>query len=67
VTWNRYASLSTLWDYTKLGTGSAFSVTSANDATYVSTTINGAKTTIGPLTAAQMATLLRAKIESQWL
>lgn len=67
VTWNRYAALSTLWDYTKLGTGAAFTVTSTSDATFVSTTINGGKTTVGPLTAAQMAALLRAKIEAQWL
>ena len=67
VTWNRSATLATLWDYTKLGTGTAFTVTSTRDTTYVSTTINGAKTTVGPLTAAQMAALLRAKIEAQWL
>ena len=67
VTWNRHATLSTLWDYTKLGTATAFTVTSASDATYVSTTIAGAKTTVGPLTAAQLAALLRAKIDAQWL
>ena len=67
VTWNRSATLTTLWDYTKLGTGAAFTVTSTSDTTYVSTTINGAKTTVGPLTAAQMGNLLRAKIDAQWL
>ena len=67
VEWNRNAKVTTRWDYRESDPDDAFTVTSAHDYTFVTTTLGGTPTRLGPYTALQMATLLRAKIEAAWL
>lgn len=67
VEWNRNAEVTTRWDYLASDPDDAFTVTSAHDYTFVTTVIGGTATRLGPYTALQMATLLRAKIEAAWL
>jgi hypothetical protein len=67
VEWNRYAHLATTWDYNKLGAGNAYTVNDIRDYTFISTTLLGITTHLGAFTAAQWATMLKAKIDAAWL
>ena len=67
VEWNRNAAITTKWDYLQSDPASAFTVTSAHDYTFLATTVHGTTSRIGPFTALQMASLLRAQVAAAWL
>lgn len=67
VEFNRNAHLATTWDYTQVGTGTAYTVNDISDTTFISTTTLGITAVLGPYTAAQVASALSARIDAKWL